>query len=132
MSNSIVTSVIGIMILFMMIGSSVVIMEVSGVNAQFGMDVQDPLEQTNIGEGIEGEEGITTIDTATNSLFSTIADLAYVEKLLAPLSAIASFLEYIAAFPGIPNWVADIDGIKLFMQLGIGVVLLYILTEKKL
>ena len=116
----------------MMIGSSVVIMEVSGVNAQFGMDVQDPLEQTNIGAGIEGEEGITTIDTATNSLFSTIADLAYVEKLLVPLSAIASFLEYIAAFPGIPNWVADIDGIKLFMQLGIGVVLLYILTGKKL
>ena len=135
MANSMVSAVMGLMVLFLMIVSSVVIMEVSGVNEQFGMEIQDPLEVAALHQAVDPdnpEDGIGVINSGSNSLFTRLADITGAEKMIAPLAALNSFFWTLSTWPGIPEWVGEVGGLKLFMQLGGGLLLLYLLTGKKL
>tara|TARA_R110002110_G_scaffold210087_1_gene422530 strand:- start:549 stop:938 length:390 start_codon:yes stop_codon:yes gene_type:complete len=129
MATSITESMVGLMVLFAMISGSVVIMEVSGVNDQFGLNIQDP----NIPSGFdEATADMGTISSPPNAFTAFTADLNFVERLLPPLAAMSTFMKYIASFPGVPAWVANIGSIYTFIGFGMALVLWFLITGRKL
>lgn len=129
MGSSITDAMVGLMVLFAMISGSVVIMEVSGVNDQFGLTIQDP----NVQSGMDvATENMGTINSPPNAFTAFTADLNFVERLLPPLAAMSTFMKYIASFPGIPSWVGNIGSIYSFIGFGMALVLWFLITGRKL
>ena len=132
MANTLTTTFVGLLVLFLMIGSSVVIMDVSGVADQFGMgSVQNPDLQAGMDEAVENNR-IANIDSASDSWLAQFAAVQYILKMLASFSALTAFFAYMAAMPGIPSWVGNVEIWGTSMSVGAGVIILYLFSGKKL
>jgi len=132
MANTITNTFVGLLVLFLMIGASVAILDISGVADQFGMgSTQSPTYQAAMDTATEGNR-IANIDSATDSWLSQFGAVQYITKMLASFSAATSFFAYVAAMPGVPDWVGNIEIWGSFMAVGAGVILLYLFTGKKL
>ncbi len=132
MANTLVTTFVGILVLFLVIGASVVIMDVSGVADQFGMgSVQSPDVQAGMDQAVE-DGRIANIDGASDSWLAQFAAVQYILKMLAAFSAATAFFAYVGAMPGIPTWVGDSEIWGSFMFVGAGVIVLYLFSGKKL
>ena len=83
MANTITNTFVGLLVLFSMIGASVVIMDVSGTADQFGMgSVQNPDMQAGMDTAVE-DNRIANIDSATDSWLAQLGVVQYITKALA-------------------------------------------------
>jgi hypothetical protein len=132
MANTITNTFVGMLVLFSMIGASVVIMDVSGTADQFGMgSVQNPDYQVGMDEAVE-DNRIANIDSATDSWLAQFGVVQYITKALALFSSVTAFFAYLAAMPGIPSWVGNQQIWGTFMGVGAGILILYLFTGRKL